>query len=85
MSVNSKKQKCKKNMKRKKENFLAVEIVGIPQRFSVDGWLSFRVTTVDDPFTIKRYFCKKNRKKANHQCNFFREPLPMRHRKYQRM
>lgn len=37
MSVNSKKQKCKKNMKRKKENFLAVEIVGIPQRFSVDG------------------------------------------------
>lgn len=38
MSVNSKKQKCKKkNMKRRKENFLAVEIVGIPQRFSVDG------------------------------------------------
>ena len=42
MSVNSKKQKCKKKKKKKKyetqnENFLADEIVGIPQRFSVDG------------------------------------------------
>lgn len=66
MSVNSKKQICKKKKKNEtqNENFLADEIVGIPQRFSVDGWLSFRVTTVDDPFTIKRYFCKKNRKRS---------------------
>lgn len=39
MSVNSKKQICKKKKKNEtqNENFLADEIVGIPQRFSVDG------------------------------------------------
>lgn len=40
-SKNVKKKKKRKKYETQNENFLADEIVGIPQRFSVDGWLVF--------------------------------------------